>query len=454
MILTRLNKTYFIVSGLLYLTFLYTSGAFISLYVLNIVTFLIYLYLLLYCFEQPKSFYSPSHLVVIVFVYTSLMVIIYNYITYIYTDNFFMFDATDPMTYHRHSLIMASKSFYGGIKYYLRQGYTYDDLGAVLIQSTLYRLIPSKFFLDFFFIICGLFATLGIYRISSNFMSQRYAFVCCLAYSLSSCTIFYHASGRKETFMCMLIVLFFDRYYQFRRNGAFIHLAYAAIFLLGLLFFRPAIIFLVLGSVCMGVFIQRGKGKKGPFLLILIFASIIVLRPVFKSTFDSFLRGGDINRVIEVKKSENMVKGSVRFTYAVNLLAQLIGPLPTISSGTKAILSFYSPGLIYRVLLASLFWLGTYYVFQLKLDALYPLIFFAFLEMAALLSILEGLELRKSMPHFFVFYVIAFWFMDHYESGKKTIISKNRWKIRMVFSLSSVLAFCLVLAWNIRNQMQ
>jgi hypothetical protein len=204
----------------------------------------------------------------------------------------------------------------------------------------------------------------------------------------------------------------------------------------------------------MGVVIQRGKGKKGPLLIILIFASIIVLRPVFKSTFDSFLRGGDINRVIEVKKSENMVKGSVSFTYAVNLLSQLIGPLPTISSGTKAILSFYSPGLIYRVLLASLFWLGAYYVFQLKLDALYPLIFFAFLEMAALLSILEGLELRKSMPHFFVFYVIAFWFMDHYESGKKTIISKNRWKIRMVFSLSSVLAFCLVLAWNIRNQMQ
>lgn len=449
--LLRLNKTYFILAWLLYSFFLFsTSNEFLPLYFLHILTFVAYVFVLADALKKKDDYYSKQNLLSTIFIFSSLIVIVYKYTSYKYNNNFFVFSEADALTYYKISLIMASMSVMESINYYLSY-YNIDDLGAVLLTSMLYRFIESILFLNFTYIITGLITAFGIYRISSCFMSLKFAFVCSLAYSTSSFVLWFHSSGLKESAMCMLIVIFFDRYYLYIRKKAFIHLVYASLFLTTLLLFRPALIFFCIGAVVLGLVLQRKKGMSGAIVIILAFASIIGLYPIFESTYDRFLMGGDFNQMLTSK--ESMIKGSTQFTYAVNLLAQLIGPLPTISPDTKVMLSFFSAGLIYKVLLSILFWAGVHYVFKLKAEMLYPLIFFAFFEMISLLLILEGLELRKSLPHFPMIYIIAFWFMDQYESTENFKDIKIRRRINSLFTLSSIAVFFLILAWNIRNQM-
>jgi hypothetical protein len=228
------------------------------------------------------------------------------------------------------------------------------------------------------------------------------------------------------------------------------HLVYGALFLAALLLFRPPLIFFAIGAIAMGMVLQRRKGLSGVFIILLAFAAFAGLYPVFQSTYDRFLMGGDINRLLMAKQASGMVIGSTRFTYATNFLAQAIGPLPTISPDIKQKLSFYSPSLIYKNLLSVFFWFGVFYVFKIKKDILYPLIFFAFFEMISLLLILEGLELRKSLPHFFIIYIIAFWFLDKFDMTKAIQSVRSRQKIKVLFSFSSVIILFMIFVWNIR----
>lgn len=383
----------------------------------------------------------------IIFVFSLLIVSVYNYTSFLYNDNFFVFSEGDSATYHFHALKMSSKTFENAIAYYLSL-YSLEDIGMVLISSTLYRFIASNLILNLFYIFTGLITALGIYRISSNFMSIKYAFICAVTYALSSFVLWFHASGLKESFLCMLIVLFFDRYYQYVQNRLVLHLMSSSLFLLILLFFRPALIFFCIGAVALGIILKKRKGLTGAFLIIIVFIAFMSLSSLFQSTYNRFLPGGDLDQMLMGRDS--MIKGSIQFTYAVNLLAQLIGPLPTISPDTKEILSFYSAGLIYKVLLSVMFWFGVFYVFKFKAEMLYPLIFFAFFEMGSLLMIIEGLELRKSIPHFAMIYIIAFWFMDQFDLKKCFVKLKIRQRLQTIFSLSAACIFILILTWNIR----
>lgn len=445
--LFRLNKTYFVIASMLYLYFLfYTSSDFFPIYIVHIFSFIMYFCVLMYSSKKKHNYYSKWNLLFLVFIFSLLIVILYNFISYAYNNNFFVFSEADAVTYYDESLVIASKSFTEGIKHYLSSR-SFDDLGAVLISSSLYRLIESNLILNFFYILIGLITVLCIYRICSHFMSKRYAFVCSISYGLSSFVLWFHSSGLKESFMCMLIVLFFDRYYLYMKKRNMMHLVYASLFLIVLLLFRPALIFFCIGAVTMSLVLQRRKGLRGALVIVLSSVSLIAFYPIFEATYNRVLLGGDLSRLIMAREQQQMIVGSLQFTYAVNILAQLIGPLPTISPDTKVMLAFYSAGLIYKVLLSILFWFGVYYVFKYKVRLLYPLILFSFFEMVSLALILEGLELRKALPHFPLIYIISFWFLDKYDL---TNYFKNKKKIKIMFNLSAFILFFIILAWNLR----
>lgn len=84
---------------------------------------------------------------------------------------------------------------------------------------------------------------------------------------------------------------------------------------------------------------------------------------------------------------------------------------------------------------------------------LYPLVFFCFFEMFSLLIILEGLELRKSLPHFALIYVIAFWLMDQLDLEKFFVRPKTRKRIQTIFSLSTICIFIMIFTWNFRESL-
>jgi hypothetical protein len=336
-----------------------------------------------------------------------------------------------------------------GVLYYLRN-HSFDDLGGALVPSLLYRFVDSILVLNIFYVLCGLITALAIYTISSNFMSPKYAFICATAYSMSSFVLWFHASGLKESFMCMLVVLFYHRYYLFIKKKVFLQLTYSSIFLLGLLLFRPALIFFCIGSVGISWILQKRKGSTGVLIIVFVFSLLIILSAYIDSSYKHFTAGGNFNRLIAAREADGMIKGGLKFTYMVNILAQILGPLPTISPGKNLLLSFYSSGLLYKALLSVVFWIGIYYIFSFKVELLYPLIFFALFEMISLLSILEGLELRKSLPHFPMIYIIAFWFLDKFDAIGPSIAIRNKKNLRSIFSLSSFVVFFLILVWNTR----
>lgn len=439
-----------IVAGLLYTIFwFYTSGYFLPLYTLHIFVFIVYALIIMFFVQlREERFSGNTRLPLTVFFVSFLFMALNNYTSFQYNNNFFVFSEVDAGTYHLFSSMLAQKSFGDAVNYGLSQ-WQFDDLGAFLIVSTCYRVVESNLAVNLFYIIIGVFSANAIFRICLNFMSRKYSFICALSYSLSSFVVWFHSSGLKESFMCMLVVLFFDRYYLYMKNRNVVHLISGALFLLALLLFRPPLIFFGIGAVGLGIILKRRKGILGVFLVIIVFVGFVGLYPVFESTYSRFLRGGDIQGLLMAK--ESMIIGNLQFTYAVNLLAQFIGPLPTISPDTKELLSFFSAGLIYKTLLSVFFWFGVYYVFKLKVEMLYPLIFFILFEMLSLLMILEGLELRKSLPHFALIYIVAFWFMDQFDLKKSFVKLRMRRRIQTIFSLSAVSIFIIILTWNIRE---
>ena len=457
MIFIRLNKYYLFISAVLFSFFLFvTSNRYILLYLLHTTVFISYLSVVNHFSKPGKSeiYYSSIRLLKTVFIYSSIIVLIYNFISYTYTNNFYVFSEADAVFYHHEALNMASKKFCEGIKYYLSFN-SLEDLGAVLLSSILYRIVASKFILNAFYVIAGLLTADCIYRISLNFMSRKYAFSCGVAYSLSSFLLHYHSSGHKESILCMLIVLFFDRYYFFIKEKRIVHLCLAVLFLAMLILFRPVLIIFCLTAVLMSFILKKKKGTTGFVIIILFFSASIVFYPVFQPTYDRFLKGGDLDGMLSTKR--DMIKVNVQFTYATNLLALLIGPLPTITpEESSEKLSFYSAGLIYKILLSFFFWIGIYHIFKQKHEMFYPLLFFAFFEMTALLLIIEGLELRNSMPHLFIIYIVAFWFMEKCNvnclGNDEIAVNYNTNNILRLFNVYVAIAFFLIFFWNLRSQ--
>jgi len=282
LLLNKINNSYLIIGILVYLLFaIIALGDYVSIYLFNVALFLYYFILINNISKQSENYFNSHNLISLVLINSFIVVLAYNILSYLFTSNFFVFSEADAAVYHLESLTMASKSFIESIKYFLNS-WTFEDLGAALIISSLYRIIASNLFLNFFYIFCGVFTALGIFRISSIAMSKKYAFLAALTYSLSSFALWFSASGLKESFMVMLIVLFFDRYYLFISTYKSKDLIVAFAFAATLLLFRPALMFFCIGAVGVGTLFSRGIGINiiRTFLLIIISIAIISLYPL------------------------------------------------------------------------------------------------------------------------------------------------------------------------------
>jgi hypothetical protein len=216
---------------------------------------------------------------------------------------------------------------------------------------------------------------------------------------------------------------------------------------LQLLLFRPVLSIFCLASVALGVVLKRKLNFPQRFFIFLfICMGIYFLEPIMSST-DKFLLG-DTASMLEIKEIEGMVKGSVSFTYLVNALSSIFGPFPTLSS-QKVHLSFFTPGLIFKILISVPFCFGVIYIFKNNFYKIYPMIAFALLEMLSLTYILESLELRKSLPHFPLVYIVAFTFIYQYD-GKIFISFKTYSWYKKMFNVVAFVLCVLIVYWNFR----
>ncbi len=387
--------------------------------------------------------------ITIIFISSLFWVILYNYISFYYTGNFFVFSYIDAQSYDITSQRMSNMPFKEGLNYasnYL----SIDDMGAPLFISTCYRIIPSNLFVNFIYILLGLISAYSLYRISKEFMSIKYAKLCSIAFALSSYVIYYHSSGLKESIMIMLIILFFDYYYQFLKTNKLKNLFLSIFIALLFILFRIPIIFFIIAAVFVNALVGIKNIKVRIPLVVLAIILFITLYSFFQYSINRYLLGGDITRLLIAREEESMIKGGIRFTYLTNILSQFLGPLPTIlPTQEKQILAFYAPGLFFRCFISIPFFLGIVYAIKNKDKLLYPMILFALFEMISLISIIEGLELRKSLPHLPFIYIIAFYYMDMYDLNK---LNTRKYLSPIKINFLLILIFVIILVWNLRTE--
>jgi len=356
-----------------------------------------------------------------------------------------MFDDTDPLSYDVESREISKMPFLEELKF-LFKNLNIDDVGAYLLISTCYRVLPSNLFVNFIYILFGIISAFSLYRISKEFMSIKYAKLCSIAFSLSSFVIYYHSSGRKESIMIMLIILFFDYYYQFIKTRKIKNLFVSVFFVLQLILFRVPIIFFIIASILVSSMLGFKNNKIRIPLVVLSILLFIIFNRYFQYSLNRFLHGGEISNIL--KGREMMIKGGIRFTYLTNIIAQFVGPFPTIfPMREKETLVFYAPGLFFRCFISIPFFLGIISVVKNKEKLLHPIILFTMFEMISLISILEGLELRKSLPHFPFIYIIAFYYMDKYDLNK---LDTRKYLSPIKINFLLILIFVIILVWNLR----
>ena len=445
--LKALCKRYIIFGTLLYvLIAVLFSIEDIGLYVLNYLTLLIFVLFIHYLEDKPDSYFSKKKMVFLVFYYTVFFVFCYNLLSYYYTGNFYVFSEGDAIVYNNESEAMSNMSFFKGIEYYLSK-HEFEDLGLVVVLSSLYKIYVTKILLSVFYVFVAVVTSVGIFSIAKHFMSVKYAALCALTYCLSSYVLWYHSSGLKESLLIMLIVLFYSNYYGVLFDKKAINVWGIILMPLLILFFRPVLSIFCLLSIAMGVLLKRKlTAPQIIFLFMVMFAGIYFLETISSST-DKYLLGGT-SSMLEIKEMEGMVKGSVSFTYLVNTLSSMFGPFPTLLS-SKAHLSIFAPGLIFKVLLSVAFWFGVIYVIQAKLNKTYPMLVFILLEICSLTYILEALELRKSIPHFPLVYIIAFIFIYKYDTSKLLNL-KSHLFYKKSFNIVGFILCLLMVYWNFR----
>ncbi len=445
--LKAINKRYFIFGTLIYLLIASVFPVELPvLYVVNYLTLLAFSLSVGYLADKPEDYFTRKKMIFLIFCYSLFFVFCYNLISYYYTDNFYVFSEDDAFYYNKESVVMAGMDFMDSIGYYL-SNHEFEDLGIVLILSALYKVYATKFLLNLFYVFVAVVTANAIFGIARRFMSIKYAWLCAACYCLSSYVIWFHSSGLKESVLVMFITLFYSNYYQLVFDKKTAGLWGLILVPLALLLFRPVLALFCLVSVAMGILLKRKfSAPQLVFVFAAMFAGIYFLETILSST-DKFLLGGT-DRMLEIKEMEGMVKGSIPFTYLVNILSSMFGNFPSLLS-SKVHLTFFAPGLIFKIFISVAFWFGVIHVVKTKMNKTYPMLVFMLAEAVSLTYILEALELRKSIPHFPLVYIIAFIFIYKYDHNQLITI-KNHLFYKKSFHVVSLVLCLLIVYWNFR----
>ena len=396
--------------------------------------------------SYSNNFYSKSQLIFIFVTYSILFIIILNIISFNYNNDFFVFNDSDAVLYHDLAILMNKEYNISKIIFLLQNQIIYSDMGMPLLLSFLYKIVESNLILNLLYIIVGIYIALLIYNISLFYMSKRYSFLCSLSYSLSSYTLYYFASGLKEPIVIFLVLLsiyiFLKRIYF--KNKTFLNsLILLSIPLALILLFRPVIsIFLIISFMTSYFFKLKSKVYKVFFIVVILFF-VSLSFPILIKESSSFLTGGSFESMIDNRlEYSTLIKGGVGFTYFTNVVSSLFGPFPNFDSSNIR-LSIFASGLVFKSFLSIFFILSTITIIRNRRLKFYPLLIFIFLEIISLVLIIEALELRKSLPHIPVFFILSFWclYKLDLEGLKKKKYIINSYFILIIFAM---------IIWNLR----
>lgn len=390
----------------------YCDGSIHYYNLINLLLFASYIITLWNALDREEGYYTYGRLASTVFIYSTIFVGLYLEMSYFYTGDTFYWDYTDPYAYYGMDV-----KFIDNEVPFLEQpawlerdwGWGPSDWGASMTQTLFLKIIPSRYFLFFIQTTAGATGAAMIFGIGKKIMRIDYAYMAALTYSISSFSIYYYASFRKEIFMVIIVIASFWSFFEYisSRNKGFLWLCGFTTAIM--FFFRPA----VAGLMGMGIssyFIGKRINKNNaPYIIILLIMVVGLSFSVIVSKLSDFSD--------DLATNENYID-TTTFGIVVSSVGVLIGPFPQLlqlGQVNMSQLPLYGPGLLLKYLLFLAFWNGFIVSLKKKEAAVFPLFFFTILEMLALAVMNDGLELRKAMPHICTFYIAAFWFISHYD---------------------------------------
>lgn len=415
--------------------------------VLNLYTFGCYAFLLWGSSNWADCHYSCRNLVITIFVYSVFFLSLNLLLSEYYTDNTFMFSESDARLYEKGSFKLLEIPFSGWIPRMIKKNVEYADWGATFIMSFMLHIIPSKLFINVSYLCLNTISGIFLFKTGRIIMSSRYAYLAALTYSLSSYIFFFMGSFLKEIIMVTWVILSLFFLYLYYQHDRLRYAITGGIVSLVLIFFRPPVAVFIWISYITMFFL---KTKNGVFRCIGIGVMLVFFVAAFGMLQDAsqkYAHGGDITESYEYKSTSGFQK-------AVLYAGAFIGPFPQLlqDDGEITYKPLFGAGLLFKLLLFFAFWKGLWYALKNKRMEAIPIYAFVLTEILGLSAALDGLELRKSMPHVPFAILLAFWYISAFDNSIESEETRASDRIQTMrqFSVCIVVVLCAALIWNWR----
>ena len=404
----------------------------------TILAFVSQMALLLFYARESGHNYSELTLFVVVLIYGLLLGIFFMFLSYYFAGDTFMFSKMDAMLYYKGSMRAYDIGFIENVKRIMRIK-EFEDWGSYTYDSFLMSIIPSKFFLNFSYMVLGAISSVLLFRIGYHYMPVSYAFVGAMAYGTSSFLMMLNCTFLKEPQFVFFVVC--TMYNLCRGMHQESNNAYPlALFFLGVLFFyRPAVAMFIILSFGLYIAVKQHGSALSLFLYLVAAVGLVVSIKYMMDIADRYTSSYEV----KAEESGNAKAYSGGFNLFVNIFGGFFGPFPTLFTKheTPTSVQFYSAGLTYRLFMIFPFLGGLYLVFKNKVLELLPVTIFILVEMLATGMVAASLELRKVMPHIPFTYIVSFYGLSQWQQSK--ILQ------RIPYSLICSVAIGILFLWNV-----
>ena len=410
----------------------------------NVITLLAYGFLILLSCNKPDEYYSNSHLCLTVFIYSVIFVLLFWQVSDYYAGNTFLFSEVDARKYERYSMVMKDMNFNDALTY-ISHIWKYEDWGAPMSMAVIFKIVPSKVFLNFCYVLMNTISAYFLFDIAKRLMMVQYAYIATLVYAISSYSIFFQGCFLKEEIMMFWVILSFFSFYRYWYSRNVVWLLAASITALLLLFFRPAVMLLLFGSYATLLLYGEKQNTQRFFFLIILLAGVLVISTLVQSVADRYVAGGDIRETHIFKTTSTFQKIGVA-------VGALIGPFPQLFAfaGNVNKVPFHSTGILFKFLLYAPFWIGMIHSVRSRAFEVFPIFAFSVLETFALITVFE-LEIRKFIPHVPFFIMGAFWYMSQFDEDADDEIQRTPYYIwvNRVMNIGLLIVFVVSMLWNV-----
>lgn len=405
----------------------------------TVVAFVSQMSLLLFFAQNEGGRYAEKTLFVTVLTYSILLGVVFMSLSEYFEGDTFMLTKKDAMLYYKGSMRAHDVGFLENAKYLMGKK-AFDDWGAYLYDSFLMSIIPSKFFLNFSYMLTGAISSVLLFRISRHYMPEAYAFVGAMAYGTSSFLIMFHCTFLKESlFVFLVICTLYHLCRGIHQENSHAY-PFAVLFLFLLFFFRPAVAAFIIISFSVYIAVKQHGSALSVFFYLAVIVGLVISLKYMMDMADRY--SSSYEEKSELSGNAKAYSGG--FNIFVNIFGGFFGPFPTLftkhETGPSTI-QYYGAGLTYRLFMIFPFLGGLYLIIKNKVLELLPITMFILVEMLATGMIAASLELRKVMPHIPLTYIVSFYGLSKWQESKVLQRIPNT----LVFGV----AIGILLLWNV-----